>query len=299
MQHKRVETGAREGARSLRQTLIFTRFLGHTVDIPGSAQWKMITAQPKGHNDCWVCDRHIYSLIFWNKRIGAIGVQQVPREDQEYILGKIREFAKEEDSGAQKSKAEAEHSDTPYIYGSFTNWKPRRMFEIREYCDRINADKPNVFLRCKDQGYIRRGVTDTKDLNEEEKITYEKNVKEYFDSYLNSWKMVIIKNLKYKRPNLVNANMKLCFSIDEPLYVFATFMTAGKHFYNIEVRGKDKSPQNWVHSCIAKFRNEPIIPSLKETKMKVVDRVFKKEHSVFDKWVEDTDVLLAKSFEAD
>ena len=31
------------------------------------------------------------------------------------------------------------------LYGEFTDWKPLKMREIREYCDKINTDKPNIF----------------------------------------------------------------------------------------------------------------------------------------------------------
>ena len=44
------------------------------------------------------------------------------------------------------------------IYGQFTNWKPQRMFEVREYCDRINLDKPDIFAVCKKEKIIPEGV---------------------------------------------------------------------------------------------------------------------------------------------
>ena len=43
--------------------LIFTRALGHKNDIPGLGQWRMVEDSSEG---CWVCDKEIYSLIFWN-----------------------------------------------------------------------------------------------------------------------------------------------------------------------------------------------------------------------------------------
>ena len=33
----------------------------------------------------------------------------------------------------------------PEIYGSFTNWQPKKMFDIREFCDKIYTDKPDIF----------------------------------------------------------------------------------------------------------------------------------------------------------
>ena len=42
----------------------------------------------------------------------------------------------------------------PMIYGQFTNWKPVKMWDIREYCDKINSDKPNIFDQCKERAII-------------------------------------------------------------------------------------------------------------------------------------------------
>ena len=109
-------------------------------------------------------------------------------------------------------------------------------------------------------------------------------MKEYLDAYLDTWKHVVHANLKYKRPNLVNANMKLCFTDDVPLYVFATFMKVGRQYYNVQVKHKDKPSTNYVHRCVAKFRYEDIVPFKKSEKSKVIERVFNKETSVFGKW---------------
>ena len=60
--------------------------------MPGSGQWRMITEQPKGYNDCWVCNRHNYTIIIWNEQIGAHLLNEVYKEDQTYILGQIKGF---------------------------------------------------------------------------------------------------------------------------------------------------------------------------------------------------------------
>ena len=41
-----------------------TRFLGHKEEIPGSAQWRMITEE---FDHCWVCSYRKYTLVFWNE----------------------------------------------------------------------------------------------------------------------------------------------------------------------------------------------------------------------------------------
>lgn len=50
-------------------TLIFQRWLGHKEEMPGSGQWRMLTAL--GDN-CWVCDKWTYSLIFWSQTVGNV-----------------------------------------------------------------------------------------------------------------------------------------------------------------------------------------------------------------------------------
>jgi len=79
------------------------------------------------------------------------------------------------------------------------------MFEIREFCDRINVDKPNIFLECQDLGSISADATTVEELDEEERNIYDEAVKKYYDAYKTTWKDVIQEYMKYKRPNLVNA----------------------------------------------------------------------------------------------
>lgn len=80
-----------------KDVLIFTRQTGHTLDLPGAAQWKMITRSQPGENACWVCDRQVYSLIFWNEIIGAAQAVSISIKDRNYIIKKIREFSRFDD----------------------------------------------------------------------------------------------------------------------------------------------------------------------------------------------------------
>ena len=45
------------------ENLIFHRWLGHKLEIPGSAQWRMLD---KKDSDCWVNERWVYTLFFWS-----------------------------------------------------------------------------------------------------------------------------------------------------------------------------------------------------------------------------------------
>lgn len=46
---------------------MFQRVLGHKAEMPGSGQWQMLTEKA---DECWICDRHIYTLLFWSPSIG-------------------------------------------------------------------------------------------------------------------------------------------------------------------------------------------------------------------------------------
>ena len=65
--HKKVEGVNAPSDNKDIKNLIFTRQLGHKLDIPGSGQWKMIDNH---HHDCWVCDRECYTILFWSPEIG-------------------------------------------------------------------------------------------------------------------------------------------------------------------------------------------------------------------------------------
>ena len=160
--HKRTEQNSKIVQDTEKETLIFTRLLGHKDDIIGGGQWKMITDAKKGHNECWVCDRKIYSIIFWNKEIGLMAEAEVPLEDQKFLVQNIERINPREDDLPQNDLSH------PLIYGQFTNWKPRRMFEIREFCDRINNYKPNIFAQCQRDYKIREECETIEDLEPEE-----------------------------------------------------------------------------------------------------------------------------------
>jgi hypothetical protein len=40
---------------------------------------------------------------------------------------------------------DSKRGQAPEIFGCFNNWKPQKMFDIREYCEIIYVDKPDIF----------------------------------------------------------------------------------------------------------------------------------------------------------
>ena len=50
------------------------------------------------------------------------------------------------------------------------------MYEIKEFCDKVNLEKPNIFKDCKEGGYIREEAKKIEDLNKEELDYYKQKV---------------------------------------------------------------------------------------------------------------------------
>jgi len=66
MERKRIFSLVNEFAddNATDSRMIFTRILGHKMDMPGSGQWKLIKDR---HEECWICDQEVYGLIFWDE----------------------------------------------------------------------------------------------------------------------------------------------------------------------------------------------------------------------------------------
>ena len=58
--------GNKDLANENTNKLIFQRWVGHKPDIPGSGQWQMLTEK---HDQCWVCDKWIYGIVFWSPNV--------------------------------------------------------------------------------------------------------------------------------------------------------------------------------------------------------------------------------------
>lgn len=92
--------------------------------------------------------------------------------------------------------------------------------------------KTNLLKQTKSR-ITRKNITKVEDLNEEEKQIYRHYEQRYLDQYLLTWKQVIQKQLKYKNPNLINANN---LPTNESFYVFPTFMTSGKQYFYVSTK---------------------------------------------------------------
>ena len=109
------------------------------------------------------------------------------------------------------------------------------MFEIREFCERVNKYKPDIFQRCKDRNKIRKTVESVDQLKPDELEFYQEQVQDYYNSYLEEdvWKAVVSESIKYSEPNMINAHLRYLMDPATPFWVFPCFMKSGKQFYNV------------------------------------------------------------------
>jgi hypothetical protein len=74
---------------------------------------------------------------------------------------------------------------------------------------------------------------------------------------------------------------------NEEVWVLPVFIPAGKHSYFVRADG-----EHFAHKLLAPFREEDIPVLTKASKLKTVERKFKKENSVFREWREDTNWVI-------
>jgi len=124
-------------------------------------------------------------------------------------------------------------------------------------------------------------------------------VKQRQQRILKNWKSVIEQYLEYRKPFLVDAyllNSKKYVGHCPNLFVLPVFMPAGKHTYL--VKNMDTYEYS-LHNTLADFRTEDPPVLIKDLKQKVIERVFRKDNSVFEPWKEDTELTLQLACESD
>ena len=167
------------------------------------------------------------------------------------------------------------------------------MFDIKEFCHRINPDRPNIFEQLRNNQIINPAAESIEDLDEKDRDRYEKETKVYLSKYESVWRDIVHKYFKYKKPNLVNATNKQMLDSGK-LYVHACFMRSGKNNYLIQ-----HDDTNYLGSCMVKHRQEEVAVFKKKVKKLIIERTFVKEKSVFASWREDTKKVINACLEHD
>ena len=135
-----VEQNVGEEAMS-NQILLIQRYLGHDREFKDRvSQWKITS---KSDSDCWVCDRHIYSVLFWNKGIGNLMNTEIANKTTvlKFIKAKNKQFLSTMKKGSQRAlqiiKQESKQQsdlERPVIYSESTGWVGRELHTLSEYC---------------------------------------------------------------------------------------------------------------------------------------------------------------------
>ena len=120
------------------EMLVYTRYLGHKAEIPGSGQWRMISSAIDSQERCWVSNLEMYSLIFWSREYGLQtqrelakqGLDELTLEEHFYELEQrnkklgITVDYKKDAENPQLFEDAHKVIGYPQIYGEFNNWKP-------------------------------------------------------------------------------------------------------------------------------------------------------------------------------
>ena len=114
------------------------------------------------------------------------------------------------------------------------------MYDIREFCNRVDRNKPNIFKMMQNSGLLDKDAETIDDLKDVEKEEYNHEWAKYYRGYSDIWKDVIQDSLPYKEPNLVNVKFSAMIeNRDVPLYVYPCFMKTQKRYYAIKVKKKN------------------------------------------------------------
>lgn len=194
----------------------------------------------------------------------------------------------------------ADEDEEVVIFGTFTNWKPRRMTTFLEFIENIDKDKPNFIQDMKEDGLVKESVMSKKDLEGQFELSeYVKRLTAYRKSLRRNWQIIITKNLKYKRPAILNLNARDLIK-PQRLFVLPIFIKSGKHNMIIKVKDKDLRTQEWhFQQDLVDFREEDVSPFTKQMKSHFVERKFCKEQSVFKDWHADNPATVRRCIEHD
>ena len=142
--------------------------LGHKAEQPGSGQWyesskNAVACKPHYKNECWICEGQVYSILFWSKAMCYKLKPILSKEKTEEIRFEIdREYGPEEEGDLMHCNANVKYSalenQVPYICGSFTGWRYRKMLSLEEFNKNLDEHPIDPFEIACSQGHIRKRV---------------------------------------------------------------------------------------------------------------------------------------------
>jgi len=121
-----------------------------------------------------------------------------------------RDFGEQEDADLVYENTNVKYSQlenqTPFVCGSFTGWRYRKMISLEEFNRRFE-EPVNAFDIACSQGRIRKRTTKLEQCNEYEKRYVEIAELEEKLRYTYAWRHFFAKNLRYKRPFIMNSHL--------------------------------------------------------------------------------------------
>ena len=103
----------------------------------------------------------------------------------------------------------SKNPEVPIIYGDFTNWEPKPLFEICDLSEKFHPQYEDdyVFNMMKQSGKMGYGQSNSMEsLTKKQLGQFDEFVVKFYQEKIPlSWKEVFERNLPYKKPNLVHA----------------------------------------------------------------------------------------------
>jgi hypothetical protein len=224
------------GQKEEGEMLHLQRWLGHKVDIPRSGQWQLNSTWQDIKEQCWVCNKWCYTLVYWSPTVQQSIARTHTNPDAKHSSPPPSEEVTTEElvrSLLRPTENYEYRGVGPKIAGSFTNWEVREMTPLVTFCEMMDTNKPDPIAILKKQGRVREEVESEADLRTDKERYHLARIKEQIrQEYKLKWKQSIMRNLKYKRA--FHLNLDFASEVDlrfEDIYVFATFGYPGQHLY--------------------------------------------------------------------
>ena len=196
--------------------LIFQRVLGHKEEQPGTGQWfetseEAVGCRPHYKNECWICDRHVFSVIFWSRAM-AFKMTPIFNKEQTEIVRYAIDCDLNEEEGKELiyTNANVKYSQldnqVPYLCGSFTGWRYHKMYSLEEFNRKFDDSKMTAFDLAAASGKIRKRTENESQCND-----YERSWLKYFEAqeklrFIYDWKQFFKKSLRFKKPFVLNGH---------------------------------------------------------------------------------------------
>ena len=183
--------------------------------MPGSGMWyessKLIPFNPHYKSNCWICDRHVFSIIFWSKGMAYKLDPILDKQQSEIIRFEIdRNFGKDEDKDLYYVNGNLSYDDqedrVPYLCGSFTGWRYLKMISLEDKCRSLDEELKSPFELAKDMYRVKKWKK-LKECDDWEKRWIEVTECEQQIHYMYDWQDFLPKSLNYKKPFILNGHM--------------------------------------------------------------------------------------------